>query len=51
MCVIEKVIEGDYQFFNDDGRMVHIEFVKGIVFAELKLWLSNEWGKKIECIY
>ena len=37
MCVIEKVIEGDYQFFNDDGRMVHIEFVKGIVFAELKL--------------
>ena len=37
MCMVEKVIEGDYQFFNDDGKMVHIEPVKGIVFAELKL--------------
>lgn len=37
MCVVEKVIEGDYQFFNDDGKMVHIEPVKGIAFAELKL--------------
>ena len=37
MCVVEKVIEGDYQFFNDDGKMVLIEPVKGIVFAELKL--------------
>lgn len=37
MCVVEKVIEDDYQFFNDDGKMVHIEPVKGIVFAELKL--------------
>ena len=36
MCMVEKVIEGDYQFFNDDGKMVHIEPVKGIVFAELK---------------
>lgn len=35
MCVVEKVIEGDYQFFNDDVKMVHIEPVKGIVFAEL----------------
>lgn len=37
MCMVEKVIEDDYQFFNDDGKMVHIEPVKGIVFAELKL--------------
>lgn len=37
MCVVEKVIEDDYQFLNDDGKMVHIESVKGIVFAELKL--------------
>lgn len=37
MCMVEKVIEGDYQFFNDDGKMLHIEPVKGIVFAELKL--------------
>lgn len=37
MCVVEKVIEDDYQFFNDDGKTVHIEPVKGIVFAELKL--------------
>lgn len=37
MCVVEKVIEDDYQFFNDDGKMVHSETVKGIVFAELKL--------------
>lgn len=36
MCMVEKVIEDDYQFFNDDGKMVHIEPVKGIVFAELK---------------
>ncbi len=37
MCVVEKVIEGDYQFLNDDGENLHIEPVKGIVFAELKL--------------
>lgn len=37
MCGVEKVIEGDYQFLSDDGKMVHIESVKGIVFAELKL--------------
>lgn len=37
MCMVEKVIEDDYQFFNDDGKMVYIEPVKGIVFAELKL--------------
>ncbi len=37
MCVVEKVIEGDYHFLNDDGNMIHIESVKGIVFAELKL--------------
>lgn len=36
MCVVQKVIEGDYHFLNDDGEMVHIESVKGIVFAELK---------------
>jgi len=36
MCVVEKVIEGDYHFLNDDGKMVHIEPVKGIIFAELK---------------
>lgn len=36
MCVVEKVIEGDYQFLNNDGEMIHIEPVKGIVFAELK---------------
>ena len=37
MCVVEKVIEDDYQFLNDNGKMIHIEPVKGIVFAELKL--------------
>lgn len=36
MCVVEKVIEGDYQFLNNDGEMIHIEPVRGIVFAELK---------------
>lgn len=36
-CVVEKVIEGDYQFLNNDGEMIHIEPVRGIVFAELKL--------------
>ena len=37
MCVVEKVIEGDFQFLNNDGEMIHIEPVRGIVFAELKL--------------
>jgi len=37
MCVVEKVIEGDYQFLNNDGEMIHIEPVRGIVFADLKL--------------
>ena len=37
MCVVEKVIEGDYQFLYNDGEMIHIEPVRGIVFAELKL--------------
>lgn len=37
MCVVEKVIEGDYQFLNNDGEIIHIEPVRGIVFAELKL--------------
>lgn len=37
MCVVEKVIESDYQFLNNDGEMIHIEPVRGIVFAELKL--------------
>lgn len=36
MCVVEKVIKDDYQFLNDNGKIVHIEPVKGIVFAELK---------------
>lgn len=36
MVMVEKVIEGDYQLLNDDGKMVHIESVKGVVFAELK---------------
>lgn len=37
MCVVEKVIEGDYQFLNNDGEVIHIEPVRGIVFDELKL--------------
>ena len=24
MCMIEKVIEGDNKFYNDDGKIVHI---------------------------
>lgn len=37
ICVVEKVIEDDYQFLIDNGNMIHVEPVKGIVFAELKL--------------
>ena len=34
MCVVVKVIEDVYQFLNDNCKMIHIEPVKGIVFAE-----------------
>lgn len=36
MCVVEKIIKGNYHFFYDNNYTIHIEPVDGIIFAELK---------------
>lgn len=36
MCVVEKVIEGDYQFLHNNNYTIRIEPIEGIIFAELK---------------